>query len=154
MGTVELVLGLVEALPFFGFEIPGILSGESYNRSRCACRVIRIGLGVPTEAEDDSAPKSAAEKPPSTPKMSAREEEDMADAMLQNSPLADAERSDERLPEGDGSDKLPEEGGEKLSEEEGGEKLPEETPTGKLVMPCTEKVLAFFLVWISSPFFL
>ena len=93
-------------------------------------------------------------KPPGTPEMSARDAEDMANAMLPDSPLSDAERSDEGLPEGSGSDKLPEEGGEKLSEEEGGEKLPEETPTGKLVMPCTEKVLAFFLVWISSPFFL
>ena len=79
--------------------------------------------------------------------MSAREAEDMADAMLQNSPLPDADRGDERLPEGSGSDKLPEEGGdEKLPEEEGGEKLPEETPIGKLVMPCTEKVLSLLLV--------
>ena len=78
--------------------------------------------------------------------MSAREAEDMADAMLRNSPLPDAERSDERLPEGSGSDKLPEEGGEeKLPEEDCGEKLPEETPTGKLIMPCTEKVLFFGL---------
>ena len=78
--------------------------------------------------------------------MSAREAEDMADAMLQNSPLPDTERNDERIPEGSGSDKLPEEGSdEKLPEEEGGEKLPEETPTGKLIMPCTEKVLFFAL---------
>ena len=107
------------------------------------------------ETEDDSAPKSAVEKPPSTPEMSAREAEDMADAMLRNSPLPDAERSDERLPEGSGSDKLPEEGGdekfpgeeggEKLPEEEGEEKLLEETPTGKLIMPCTGKVLFFAL---------
>ena len=75
------------------------------------------------------------EKPPSTLEMSAREAEDMADAMLRNSPLPDAERSDERLPEDDGSDKLP--------EEEGGEKLPEDAPTGKLTMPCTDKVLLF-----------
>ena len=67
--------------------------------------------------------------------MSAHEAEDMADAMLRNSPLPDAERSDERLPEDDGSDKLP--------EEEGGEKLPEDAPTGKLTMPCTDKVLLF-----------
>ena len=46
----------------------------------------------------------------STPEMSARKAEDMADAMLRNSPLPAAERSDERLPEGSGSDKLPEEG--------------------------------------------
>ena len=50
------------------------------------------------------------------------------------------------VPEGCGSDKLPEEGSdEKLPEEEGGEKLPEETPIGKLIMPCTEKVLFFAL---------
>jgi len=74
--------------------------------------------------------------------MSAREAEDMADAMLRNSPLPDADRSDESLPEGRGSDKLLEEGGdEKLPEEEGSKKLPEETPTGKLVLSCTEKVL-------------
>ena len=30
MGPVELVLDLVEALPFLGFDIPGILPGESY----------------------------------------------------------------------------------------------------------------------------
>ena len=73
--------------------------------------------------------------------MSARKAEDMADAMLWNSPLPD-----ERLPEGSGSDKLLEERGvEKLPEEEDGEKLPEETPTGKLVMPCTENVLFFAL---------
>ena len=86
------------------------------------------------------------EKPPSTPEMSAREAEDMVDAMLRNSPLPDAERRDERLPEGDGSDKLPEEeGGEKLPE--GGDaKLPKGTPTGKLIKPCIEKVLFFLLI--------
>ena len=77
--------------------------------------------------------------------MSARDAEDMANAMLRDSPLPDAERSDEGLPEGSGSDKLLEERGEKLPEEEGDEKLPEETPTGKLVMPSTEKVLSFAL---------
>ena len=30
MGPVELVLDLVEALPLFRFDIPGILLGESY----------------------------------------------------------------------------------------------------------------------------
>ena len=61
----------------------------------------------------------------------------MANSMLLNSPLPDADRSDERLPEGDGSEKLPEEGG--------GEKVPKETHTGKLIMPCTDRVLPFFL---------
>ena len=77
------------------------------------------------------------EKPPGTPEMSARETEDMVDSMLRDSPLPDTERSDERLPEGGGSDKLPEkDDGEKLPEG-GDKKLPEETPAGKLVMPCT-----------------
>ena len=57
--------------------------------------------------------------------------------MLLNSPLPDAERSDERLLEGDGSDKLPKEGGV--------ENLHEETPTGKVIMPCTDRVLPFYL---------
>ena len=69
--------------------------------------------------------------------MNAHEAEEMANSMLLNSPLPDAERSDERLPEGGGSDKLPKEGGD--------EKLPEETPTGKLIMPCTVRVLPFSL---------
>ena len=75
--------------------------------------------------------------------MSVHEAKEMADAMLRNSPLPDAGRSDEKLPEDDGSDKLPEEeGGEKLPEG-GNEKLPEDAPTGKLTMPCTDKVLLF-----------
>ena len=69
--------------------------------------------------------------------MDARQAEEMTNSMLLNSPLPDADRSDERLPESDGSEKLPEEGG--------GEKLPEETPTGKLIMPCTVRVLPFSL---------
>ena len=92
------------------------------------------------DAEDDSAPKSAMEKPPGTPDMSARETEDMVNSMLWDSPLPDTERSEEKLPEDGGSDKLPEEeDGEKFSK--GGDgKLPEETPAGKLVPPCTKKV--------------
>ena len=95
--------------------------------------------------EDNSAPKSIVEKPPSTPEMSARKAENMADAMLRDSPLSDAERSDEGLPQGSGIDKLPEEeDGEKFSK--GGDgKLPEETPAGKLVPFCTEEVLFFAL---------
>ena len=72
--------------------------------------------------------------------MSARDIEDMANAMLLDSPLPDADRSNEGLPEGRGSDKLPEEEkGEKLPEEDD-PKLPEDTPTGKLIKPCTRKV--------------
>ena len=89
------------------------------------------------ETEDDSAPKSSMEKPLRTSKMNAHEAEEMVDDMLLSSPLPDADRSDERLPEGDGSEKLPEEGG--------GEKLPMETHTGKLIMPCTDRVLPFYL---------
>ena len=73
--------------------------------------------------------------------MSARDAEDMANAMLLDSPLPDIKRSDERLLEDGGSGKLPEEeDGEKLPE--GGDgKLSEETPAGKLVPFCTEEVL-------------
>ena len=96
------------------------------------------------DTEDNSAPKSSVQEPPSTPEMSAREAENMADAMLRDSPLSDAERSDEGLPQGSGIDKLPEEeDGEKLPEG-GDEKLPEDTPTGILIMPCIDIVLPFF----------
>ena len=62
---------------------------------------------------------------------------EIANSMMLNSPLLDAERSDERLPEEDGSNKLPKEGGD--------EKLLEETPIGKFIMPCTDRVLPFYL---------
>ena len=82
------------------------------------------------------------EKPPSSPDISARETEDMVNFMIRDSPLPDTERSDEKLPEDDGSGKLPEEedDGEKLPEG-GNDKLPEETPTGKFVPPCIKKYL-------------
>ena len=41
MGPVELVLGLVEALPFLGFDILGILPGESYSDIRALADFIR-----------------------------------------------------------------------------------------------------------------
>ena len=86
------------------------------------------------------------EKSLRTPEMDAHEAEELANSMMLNFPLPDAERGDERLLEGDGSDKLPKEGGdEKLPEEGGGEKLFEKTPTGKLIVPCTDKVLPFSL---------
>ena len=85
------------------------------------------------DAEDDSTPKLAMEKPPGTPDTSARETEDMVNSMLRDSPLPDTERSDEKLPEDGGSDKLPEEeDGVKLPERGEG-RLPEEPPAGKLV---------------------
>ena len=63
--------------------------------------------------------------------------------MLRDSLLLNAERTDEKLPEGDGSGKLPEEeGGEKLPEG-GNVMLPKETLTGKLIKPCNERVLLF-----------
>ncbi|XP_039792903.1 uncharacterized protein LOC120658773 [Panicum virgatum] len=57
--------------------------------------------------------------------MDAHQAVEMANSMMLNSPLPDAERSDERLLEEDGSNKLPKEGGD--------EKLLEETPTGNTV---------------------
>ena len=69
------------------------------------------------EAEDASASKSALEKPPNTPDMSAHDAEAMVDSMLRDSPLPDSKKGNEEVPEDGGSDKLPEEG-------EGG-KLPE-----------------------------
>ena len=95
------------------------------------------------DADEDSAPKSAVEKPPGTPDMSACETEDMVNAILWDSPLRDAKRSDEKLPEDDGSGKLSEEeedDGEKLPEG-GNDKLLEEIPTGKLVPHCIENYL-------------
>ena len=68
--------------------------------------------------------------------MDAHEPEEMVNSMMRNSPLPDAERSEE---------KLPEEEGEKLLEEGGGEKLPEEIPIGKLIIPLSEGVLPFIL---------
>ena len=93
------------------------------------------------DAEDNLVPKSVMEKPPSTLDMSARETKDMVNSMLRDSPLPNAERSDEKLPEDSGSGKLPEEedDGEKLPEG-GNNKLPEETPAGKLVPPFDEKI--------------
>ena len=65
--------------------------------------------------------------------MSARDAEDMANAMLLDSPLPDIDRSDEKLPEDGGSDKLPEEEDGKKLPEGGDGKLPEKTLAGKLV---------------------
>ena len=92
-------------------------------------------MEIKGDTEDNSAPKSGVEKPPGTLEMSARDAEDMVNAMLLDSPLPDADRSDEGLSEGRGSNKFPEENdGEKLPEG-GNVKLPEDTPTGKLVKP-------------------
>ena len=73
--------------------------------------------------------------------MDAQQAEEMANSMMRKSPLPDPERSEEELPEGNGSDKLQEEeGGEKLPKG-GNAKLPEESPTGKHKKLVLEKVL-------------
>jgi len=95
-----------------------------------------------TEAVLASEP--IAQRPPSTPDMDAREAEEMANSMLRNSPLPDAERSDE---------KLPEEEDDKLPEEEGGEKHPEEIPTGKIVMPLLQFYFSLVLLVFAIPNF-
>ena len=84
-------------------------------------------------AESHSASQPGLEKLPSTPEMSARDAEVMANAMLLDSPSPNLERANEKIPEDGGSSRLPGEGeGEKLPEG-GNDKQPVETPTGKLV---------------------
>ena len=95
-------------------------------------------------AESHSASQPGLGKPSSTPEMSARDEEVMANAMLLNSPLSNLERANEEIPEDGGSGRLPGEGeGEKLPEG-GDDKQPAETPAGKLVVPC--KKVSFCLL--------
>ena len=97
------------------------------------------------ETEDNSASKSGVEKPPNTPDMSAHDAEAMVDSMLQDFPLPDSEKGNEKVPEDGRSDKLPEEGeGEKLPEG-GDEKRLEETPAGKLVPPCKKGILLLLI---------
>ena len=69
------------------------------------------------EAESHSASQSGLEKPTSTPEMSARNAEAMANAMLLDSPLPNLERANEEISEDGGSGWLP--------REREGEKLPE-----------------------------
>ena len=80
--------------------------------------------------------------------MDAHEAEEMANSMMWNSPLPDAKRSDDKLPEEGESKKLPAEGE--------GEKPPEENPTGKLNMlfPREYFPLFLFLFGIEIQFFL
>ena len=92
------------------------------------------------EAEDSSASKSAPEKPPNTPDMSAQEAEAMVDSMLRDSPLADPEKAKEEVPKDGGSDRLPKEGESGKLPSGGGDKQPEETPAGKLVVPCRKNI--------------
>ena len=96
------------------------------------------------ESHSDSQP--GLEKPPSTPEMSTRDAEAMANAMLLDSPLPNLERGNEEIPEGDGSGNLPEDGeGKKLSEG-GTNEQPEKTPAGKLVTPCREGIFLLLLM--------
>jgi len=94
------------------------------------------------DAEDNSAPKSAMEKPPGTPDMSAHETKDMVYSILRDSPLPDTERSD------DNSQRMVEVASFQRRRMMGRSFSRETTisclkrpPTGKLVPPCTEKVL-------------
>jgi len=97
-------------------------------------------------AESHSDPQPGLEKPPSTPEMSARDAEAMANAMLLDSPLPNLEKANEKIPEDGGSGRLPGEGeGEKLPEG-GDNKQPEETPTGKLVVPCRKVSFCLLLM--------
>ena len=61
-------------------------------------------------AKSHSASQPGLEKPPSTPEMSARDAEMLANAMLLDSPLPDPERANEEIPEDGGSGRLPGEG--------------------------------------------
>ena len=66
-------------------------------------------------AESYSASQPGLEKPPSTPEMSARDADVMANAILLDSPLLNLERANEKIPEDGESGRLPGEGeGEKL----------------------------------------
>ena len=66
-------------------------------------------------AESHSASQPGLDKPPSTPEMSARDAEVMANAMLLDSPLPNLEKANEKIPDDGGSGRLPGEGeGEKL----------------------------------------
>ena len=57
------------------------------------------------ERHSDSQPE--LEKPPSTPEMSTRDAEAMANAMLLDSLLPNLERTNEEIPEDGGSGRLP-----------------------------------------------
>ena len=97
-------------------------------------------------AESHSDSQSGMGKPPSTPEMSARDTEAMANAMLLDSPLPNLERANEEIPEDGGSERLPGEGeGEKLPEG-GDDKQPAKTPVGKLVVPCRKVSFCLLLM--------
>ena len=97
-------------------------------------------------AESHSASQPGLDKPPSTPEMSARDAEVMANAMLLDSPLPNLERGNEEIPEGDGSGKIPEGGEGKKLPEGGTDEQPEKTPDGKLVTPCRKGIFLLLLM--------
>ena len=98
------------------------------------------------EAKDSSASKSALEKPPNTPEMSAHDAEAMVDSMLRDSPLADPEKAKEEVPKDGGSDRLPKEGESGKLPSGGDDKQPEETPAGKHVSPCRKGIFSLLLI--------
>ena len=97
-------------------------------------------------AESHSYSQPGLEKPPSTPEMSTRDTEAMANAMLLDSPLPNLERAKEEIPEDGGSGRLP---GEREGEnfpEGGDDKQPAETPASKLVVPCRKVFFCLLLM--------
>src|SRR6185312_7020926 len=95
----------------------------------CFCRDAVLGEDVGAESHSDSQP--GLEKPPSTPEMSTRDVDVMANAMLLDSPLPNMERANKEIPDDGGSGRLPREReGEKLPEG-GDDKQPAETHAGK-----------------------
>ena len=96
------------------------------------------------ESHSDSQP--GLEKPPSTPEMSARDAEVMANAMLLDSPLPNLERANEEIPENGRSGRFPGEGECKKLPERGGDKQPAETLAGKLVVPCRKVFFCLLFV--------
>ena len=98
------------------------------------------------EAEDASASKSALEKPPNTPDMSAHDAEAMVDSMLRDSPLPISEKGNGEIPEDGGSSKLPEEEEGKKLPEGGDDNQPEEIPAGKLVAPWRKGIFLLLLM--------
>ena len=96
------------------------------------------------ESHSDSQP--GLEKPPSTPEMSTRDAEAMANAMLLDSPLPNLEGVNEEIPDDGGSGRLPgEREGEKFHEGDD-DKQPTETPAGKHVVPCRKVSFCLLLM--------
>ena len=97
-------------------------------------------------AEGHSGSQPGLDKPPSTPEMSTRDAEAMANAMLLDSPLSNLERANEEIPENGRSGRFPGEGEYKKLPERGGDKQPAETHAGKLVVPCRKVSFCLLLM--------